>query len=102
VITVYLIECETPDHWYVGVTSDYQKRRAAHAAGTGAAFTRVHGFKASTVIQEVSDMEAAKAAERTVTEALRRGPDLHVAGAGWSQAKSVHALHGPDGRFVPA
>jgi predicted GIY-YIG superfamily endonuclease len=101
-ITVYLIECETPDHWYVGVSGDYQERLDAHAAGAGAAFTRLHGVKASTVIQEVSNMEAAKAVERTVTEALRRVPGLRVAGAGWSPAKSVHALRGPNGRFVAA
>jgi len=73
---------------YVGVTSDYQERLDAHTAGAEAAFTRVHGVKASRVIQEVSNMEAAKAVERTVTEALRRVPGLRVAGARRSRSTS--------------
>ncbi len=44
--TLYIIECRTPRHWYVGTTyREARHRFAEHRAGYGCKWTRKHGFK---------------------------------------------------------
>ena len=43
---VYVVECETPNHFYVGSTvREMFKRQHEHEAGYGSLWTRKHGFK---------------------------------------------------------
>lgn len=41
---VYVIECKTPNHYYIGLTQDYDRRIRKHKQGEGARFIKVHGF----------------------------------------------------------
>lgn len=45
--TLYVIQCETPRHWYVGTTlrNDPHVRFAEHFAGYGSKWTARHGCK---------------------------------------------------------
>ena len=45
--TLYVIQCETPCHWYVGTTlrNDPHERYAEHFAGYGSKWTARHGIK---------------------------------------------------------
>jgi predicted GIY-YIG superfamily endonuclease len=40
---VYVIECKTPNHYYVGETRQFKHRITSHMRGNGARFTRSHG-----------------------------------------------------------
>ena len=44
--TLYVIQCKTPRHFYVGTTYRHKKKRfAEHFAGWGCKWTRKHGCK---------------------------------------------------------
>jgi predicted GIY-YIG superfamily endonuclease len=42
---VYVIECRTSDHYYIGLTRHFDERIRMHMCGTAARFTATHGFK---------------------------------------------------------
>jgi predicted GIY-YIG superfamily endonuclease len=60
---LYRIECETPNHFYVGISQKLSKRIEAHRRHRGAVFTRKHGLKTFKVISLYQDEVAAKSAE---------------------------------------
>ncbi len=63
-IDLYEIECETPNHIYVGITNSIGKRWRDHCVGKGAGFTRLHGVKGIKIIKEFLIWEEAKIAEK--------------------------------------
>jgi predicted GIY-YIG superfamily endonuclease len=44
-ITVYCIECVTPNHFYVGQSGNFKDRFRRHKKGTAHPFTAKHGVK---------------------------------------------------------
>lgn len=47
---VYRIECETPNHWYVGQSQNVNHRLERHKCKDGAEFTKRHGVKSWRLI----------------------------------------------------
>ena len=67
---VYIIECRSPNHWYVGSTfRELYDRVAEHEHAFGSHWTRRHGFKRLAVWLDVPT-EAASVVEDDVTEWL--------------------------------
>ena len=56
---VYVAECTTPDHYYVGSTLRLPfYREEEHAAGGGAKFTSKHGYEGMVVMEMVEPAQA--------------------------------------------
>jgi predicted GIY-YIG superfamily endonuclease len=85
---VYVIECRTPDHYYIGLTQHFDERMGKHMCGTAARFTATHGFKKVISKQGYEWKEDAKDRERELTEQYTQRYGVEkVAGAGWSQVQ---------------
>ena len=83
---VYVIECKTPNHYYVGETRQYEHRIRSHKRGTGARFTSVHGFRRVIDTKYVESESEAKKCERELTDLYIKKYGLeNVAGAGKTQ-----------------
>jgi predicted GIY-YIG superfamily endonuclease len=83
---VYVIECETPNHYYIGLTRSYNHRIRNHMRGKGARFTQVHGFKKVIAVKSHESEKCAKESERELTEQYIQTYSIeNVAGAGKSQ-----------------
>lgn len=81
---LYRIECRTPDHFYIGVTTQPIHRKTKHEQGAGAQFTQCHGVKDFVILAAYdSKAEALSAEHRTVVEIRDKG--FTVAGSGWTQ-----------------
>jgi hypothetical protein len=63
VYTIYLIECKTPNHYYIGQTADIGQRIKRHLRGTGAAFVKRHGFSSWSVLDTAKNLAESKAKE---------------------------------------
>lgn len=85
---VYVIECETPNHYYVGLTQNFAERMKQHESGTGSEFMSVHKFK-KVVYKETHEWEEdAKTRERELTMQYKSTyGDENVAGGGGSQVR---------------
>lgn len=59
---LYLLECRDGSI-YTGITTDVEKRYAAHAAGKGARYTRSHPPQRLLAVFEFDDRSAASKAE---------------------------------------
>jgi len=82
---VYLIQCKTPFHIYIGLTARLHRRIHQHEIGNGAFFTRKHGFSYYIVL-DTFDLEAdAKKFEWEIVQELGNDPQLTVRGAGRTQ-----------------
>lgn len=81
--TLYLIECVTPNHFYVGITSNYAHRLKTHRGRTGARFTYRHGVKSAQSVHIYPSERLAKLAERLYVAHLRY-QGKKVAGAGFN------------------
>lgn len=57
--TVYVIECNTPHHFYIGMTADFKHRISVLKSGRGGPFTQRHGIKSVVHTQQVSDRDKA-------------------------------------------
>ena len=73
---VYLIECETPGHIYVGQTSNVVRRYAQHLSGKGAKFTQKHGVKSLISTLKCDSREAALDLEKTMVNKLMIHPNV--------------------------
>ncbi len=70
---IYIIECCTPHHIYVGITRGSAMRRwLQHAAGLGARFTRAHGVHRATICYSTYSMRDAEWIEHFQVKELRR------------------------------
>ena len=80
---VYVIACKTPHHFYVGYSSNFDKRIKTHKLKGGSVFTKVHGFNKVIFKKEIDSVEDAKKLENKLTFELigKYGSD-NVAGAG--------------------
>jgi predicted GIY-YIG superfamily endonuclease len=87
-VAVYLVQCERPRHWYVGISTDFGQRATQHAEGSGALFTRRHGVRSMRLLVMADTPAEARQVERAVT----------LAGAGWA-TQGGHVERA--GRLVP-
>jgi predicted GIY-YIG superfamily endonuclease len=69
---VYLIECKTPEHYYIGLTQHLEYRLKQHAKGRGAQFTKHNGFKKVLRVIKCRNLEHAKFVEKNLTRAYRK------------------------------
>jgi predicted GIY-YIG superfamily endonuclease len=79
---LYLIECETPRHYYVGISSQPLTRERNHRAGSGkgSPFTQLHGVKTFELLAVYNSREEAERVEQQFTDDLREDGTLVVAG----------------------
>ena len=77
---VYLLRCGDGS-LYCGWTVDLDRRLAAHAAGTGARYTRGRGPVAIAAAWEVADRAAAQRLEHRIKGLERSEKEALVAGA---------------------
>lgn len=84
---LYLIECQTPDHYYVGISTAPHERRRRHEGGYGAKFTQIHGVKTFELLTTYPSLAEALKAEYNLTKDLREMEGLIVAGACWTQVQ---------------
>lgn len=56
---IYCIECFTPNHFYVGQSSQVFHRLYQHTRGQGSRFTKEHGVKFWSVVNDAVDYEDA-------------------------------------------
>jgi predicted GIY-YIG superfamily endonuclease len=52
---VYVLECQTPAHFYIGMTSRFTHRIAVHKEGKASSFTKKHGVKSVIHTEEAID-----------------------------------------------
>ena len=61
---VYEIECNTPNHFYVGLTEDFDRRIRQHQGPCGGSvFTKTHGVKSAKVVTTSESLDEAKRLE---------------------------------------
>lgn len=85
---VYVIECATPNHYYIGLTQDFEGRIRRHMDRKGAKFTSEHGFKRVICKEEYYWEDDAKERESELTQDyIDKYGIENVAGAGWSQVR---------------
>jgi predicted GIY-YIG superfamily endonuclease len=77
---LYLIECETPNHYYVGISSQPFERERYHRGGRGTPFTELHGVGTFELLAFYDSREEAEKAEQQFTDELRKDTTLVVAG----------------------
>lgn len=73
---VYVVECWTPNHYYVGTTENYRHRyknlaRPRHTKGT--TFVRTHGFKRMWPVAQTTERGAKWAKELTIKRLRHEG-----------------------------
>jgi len=71
---VYEIECNAPDHRYVGFSEDVVRRVGTHLLGKGARFTKQHGVKAARILcflETEDEAKRVKQAWRSVLQSRR-------------------------------
>lgn len=91
---VYVIECLTANHFYVGATQHLIDRIRSHRRGGGARATAKFGFKKLAQVIEVCDMEQAKKLEKLLVLRLRQNAGYIVYGAGWTPTKETGVPNG--------
>ena len=90
---LYLLEC-ADGTWYAGISTDVDARLAAHAAGTGARYTRGRGPLRLLAIRAYPDRASASRAEWRLKRLPRRRKLRFFDG--------TDATGGVDGRHRPA
>lgn len=84
---VYLLECLTTDHFYVGTTTNLKHRYTQHLLGNGCRFTAVHGVRQLMKAVLLKDIHRAHHTEREwIDRLLHENPDACVRGAGRTQS----------------
>ena len=85
---VYVISCKIPYHYYIGLTSQFNRRISAHKKGRGAKFTKVFGFKRILFKKIYSSISEAKETEsRWTNYFIGKYGKKNVAGAGHTVVK---------------
>jgi predicted GIY-YIG superfamily endonuclease len=84
---VYVIECNTAKHFYVGITRMGEKRIMQHKLKQGSQFTRVHGVKRFMFLPECysADLEVKNAERKTVIQLSEMDSTFEICGAGWTR-----------------
>ncbi len=83
---VYVIECRTPKHHYVGFTTNLERRITQHNTGTGSEFTKIHGVKRVVETFYYKTEEDALAAEEKITrQYMKKFGVSNVAGGSIAQ-----------------
>ena len=67
---VYVLECKTPEHYYVGITHNLAKRIRDHSLRRGARFTQIHGVKKLVKCIQCNNELDAKQLEKKITQPL--------------------------------
>ena len=80
---VYIVICESANHYYVGFTSQFENRRLSHLRGKGPVFTRKHSAKSFHIVAETISKTEAKRMEREAVLILA-SLGFIVCGAGWT------------------
>ena len=84
---IYVLECITPNHFYVGYTQNFSSRLSNHRHGRGAMFTKLHGVK-----RVIGTFEGSKDLERKIVVwLLEAGPQFTIVGGPYSYAASAKA-----------
>jgi len=68
--SVYVIECSTKNHFYVGQTSSYEHRIKQHKDGKGMAFTKKYGVRKVEKIGSFSSRDEAMEKEKSLRREL--------------------------------
>lgn len=84
-MTLYVIECNTPKHFYVGLSNNIANRIGSHCFGNGSSWTKIHGVNRVVSIKEFQNETLAKYAEMIEVKRLSRIGE--VRGAGITSAK---------------
>jgi predicted GIY-YIG superfamily endonuclease len=79
---VYLIKTLTPNFYYVGWTSDVDRRWEQHKSGRGAKFTRKHGVAEASILCRVDSTNAADDREKLYAILLQRENPMWVVSVG--------------------
>lgn len=79
---LYVIECKTPQHVYVGITTEPEKRWKSHKTRKGAFFTRHYGVKRFHGVRILDSGPEAREAERKMVVTLKR-KGYQAAGSVW-------------------
>lgn len=86
---VYVVECLTPDYFYVGQTNDSHRRIAEHRGkgpNPGSVFVQRHGFKKLAHIEYIKGIRESKDRERELTlEMIRAG---HVVASNFANVRA--------------
>jgi putative endonuclease len=83
---VYVIECRTPKHHYIGFTTNLERRITQHNTGTGSEFTKIHGVK--RVVETFyyhTEEDALEAEEKITRQYMRKFGVSNVAGGSIAQ-----------------
>jgi len=64
----YIIQCETPDHFYIGISQNIKHRIERHKLRKGSRFTQMHGAKSAIYIENNQTYEQAKNREKLLTK----------------------------------
>ncbi len=64
--TVYMIECDHPNHIYIGQTSQYEYRMEEHRKGRGMPFTTKYGVKNTLIMGIFSSRDEALVEEKRI------------------------------------
>ena len=74
IYSVYVIECSTPNHFYVGQTNSYKHRIEQHRTGHGMPFTAKYGVSKTYIVKVFSSRNEAMIEEsRLRRELFERG-----------------------------
>ena len=83
---VYVIECRTPNHYYVGFTRNLYQRITQHNTGIGSEFTKIHGVKRVVETFYYFTEDDALAAEEKITrQYMKKFGASNVAGGSIAQ-----------------
>ena len=77
---LYALECKTPNHYYVGITKNFDKRMNEHRYGNGASWTKRHGVWRVVVKTEVDDRQAKRLESEMVSRFKAMGREVRGAG----------------------
>ena len=94
---LYLIQCHTKNHYYVGITGDVKKRMILHKNGNGAWFVKQHGFKSYRVLGTGFEWKKAGKLETRITAELNKAGYI-TCGGGYTKAESFEPKNYP--KFV--
>ena len=69
---VYVLECQIPNHFYVGETSNFPQRLNSHREGRGSRFTQRYGVKSVLQTVNTSDRKSALLIQKQLSYEYKR------------------------------
>jgi predicted GIY-YIG superfamily endonuclease len=79
---LYFIECQTENHFYVGISSALGRRLEKHYRGKGSPFVRKHGIACIRILDSFPTRAGAEAAEDRLTRQLEDSSSYFVVRGG--------------------